>query len=221
MGLAEIIAWAVMAFAAGGVFWFIAGALRNRRRADRELARLEPLLERLGADRAGAWVAPGTLRISIGKGRSAIARSTVVLLLEPREVGVLWLINRWKGRRDLLVIRCSLRRAPQRWAELFRSTGTIGAQVRSALAKSGKPLTSERSFPNELSGLGERGSDALIDRLWEIWASRCRFVLRVGARPTEPELVVAIALHDDVDWPAIASAVTETAETIAGDFARR
>lgn len=218
---AEVIAWIVMAFAAAAIFWFVLGALRNRNRASRELERLGPLLERLGTGRTGSWVAPGTLRITIERGRSAIARSTIVLLLEPREIGVLWLMNRWRGRRDLLILRSELRRPAATWTELFQARGRIGEEVRAALAKSGQPLTAERAFPSGLVALGEQGSEALSDRLWEIWAPSHAYLLRAAVKPNEPNLVVAISLADDVDWAAIAAAVTETADTIANEFARR
>lgn len=217
----EVIAWVLMAFAAAAIFWFIAGALRNRSRAERELNRLEPLLQRLGSERSGAWVAPGTLRITLNRGRSAIAKAVVVLLLQPRELGVLWLINRWQGRGDILIIRCDLRREPSHWTELFRDTSTIGKQVRSALDTSGMPLEPERSLPNGLIALSERGGAALVDRIWELWAARFPYVLRVAARPKAPHLVIGVQLDDRVDWPAIADAVTETAELVVRDFARR
>src|SRR4051794_30492472 len=111
----ELLTGLLMVVCTAGVFWFVAGALRNRTRAVRELARLQPLLDHLGKERTGAWVAPGTLRVTVERGRGPISRATVVLLLEQRELSVLWLLSRLRGRKDVLVARCELRRAPSTW----------------------------------------------------------------------------------------------------------
>jgi hypothetical protein len=99
--------------------WYFLMAWLNRRRGI-GLARL--LHERLIALKAegltGRWVNASIFQIAARQAGPPIGRLTALLVLEARELPLIWLVNLLRGRRDLLVMRIDLRSAPARGVEL-------------------------------------------------------------------------------------------------------
>lgn len=93
------------------VLWYAAGYLYNRRQGQRLFFWLEQGLDVLGSKREAGWLgSPASgARINVLEAHPPFRRMELTLLLERREVPLLWLWDRLRGRRDWLVIKATLR----------------------------------------------------------------------------------------------------------------
>jgi len=93
------------------VAWFAAGTIWNIR-AGRELLRwMQGGLPLLGERTTVRWLGSTAVELVINQGKAQFAKATVVIFLEPRDLPW-WPLSRLRGRRDTLIIRGVLRRAP-------------------------------------------------------------------------------------------------------------
>jgi hypothetical protein len=95
--------------------WYGAGYLYNRRRGRRLFCWLEAGLETLGDEREAGWIgSPASgARINIVHANPPFRRLELTLLLENREIPLLWLIDRLRGKQDWLIMKATLR-SPRR-----------------------------------------------------------------------------------------------------------
>jgi hypothetical protein len=91
--------------------WYGVGYLYNRRRGQRLFFWLESGLDTLGGEREAAWIgSPASgARINVTRAAPPFRRLELTLLLGNREVPVLWLLERLRGKRDRLTIKGTLR----------------------------------------------------------------------------------------------------------------
>jgi hypothetical protein len=105
--MTELVAVAAVAVVA----WFAAGTIWNVR-AGRELLRwMQGGLPLLGERTTVRWLGSTAVELVINQGKTQFARVTVVVFLEPRDLPW-WPLSHARGRRDTLIIRGILRRAP-------------------------------------------------------------------------------------------------------------
>jgi hypothetical protein len=105
--MTELVAVAAVAVVA----WFAAGTIWNVR-AGRELLRwMQGGFPLLGERTTVRWLGSTAVELVINQGKAQFAKVTVVIFLEPRDLPW-WPLARMRGRRDTLIIRSVLRRAP-------------------------------------------------------------------------------------------------------------
>jgi len=163
------------------VAWFAAGTIWNVR-LGRELMRwMQGGLPILGQRSTVRWLGSTAVEMVIDKGKAELAKVAVVIFLEPRDLPW-WPLSHLRGRRDTLIIRGVLRRAPAvelealapkswsgrdalprvpaDWAERETEAGVVvhhpGAE---ALAKAEKMLALARSAGLEIRRLSVRRSE--------------------------------------------------------------
>jgi hypothetical protein len=95
--------------------WYGGGYLYNRRRGQCLFRWLETGLDVLGGKREAGWIgSPASgARVNVIHANPPFRRLEITLLLENREVPLLWLLDRLRGKRDRLIIRTTLR-SPRR-----------------------------------------------------------------------------------------------------------
>jgi len=95
--------------------WYGGGYLYNRHRGQRLFRWLETGLNVLGGEREGGWIgSPASgARINIIHAAPPFRRLEITLLLENREIPLLWLLDHLRGRQDRIIIRATLR-SPRR-----------------------------------------------------------------------------------------------------------
>ena len=93
------------------VTWYVAGHIYNRRRGRRLRRWLETGLGVLGGEREAGWIgSPASgARINVRQAKSPFRRLVITLLLENREIPLLWLLDCLRGKRDRIIIRATLR----------------------------------------------------------------------------------------------------------------
>ncbi len=101
------------------VAWYFLGMWFNRRRGIHLARTLHDRLNALGAEElTGRWVNVSIFQFSARRATSPIGKLAAIIVLESRELALIWLVNLLRGRRDLLVLRMDLRSTPRAGLEL-------------------------------------------------------------------------------------------------------
>lgn len=179
---------AVIVFSVFLLFWYIGGHLYNRQHGRRLLRWLEEGWEVLGEEHPWGWLGSSAsgARILIPQAHPPFLRMELTLLLENREIPILWLADRLQKKRDALIIKATLR---------FPESGEIQAGPPNELRSAASPSWNWEKGPHGLV-VAYQDSDA-SSRLAGLtpWLARYglhlrRFVLR----RQDPHLVVWINL---------------------------
>lgn len=112
------------------VGWFALGTHLNVRRGHRLLRWLQEGLPRLGDRTTVRWLGSSGLELKVQEARAPFKSAEVFILLEPRDLPVLWWLFRARGRRDLLIIRGELHSPPRAEVEALdrRAWSTRGLE---------------------------------------------------------------------------------------------
>ncbi len=95
------------------LLWFALGTQRNIRKGNDILRWLQPGLRLLGRRTRLRWLGSSAVQLNIDDAHEPFREAEVVVVLEPRDVGVLWARARARGRRDFLILRGRLARSPR------------------------------------------------------------------------------------------------------------
>jgi len=106
---------AVIAVSVLLVVWYVAGHVYNRRRGRRLRRWLEAGVDVLGGETEAGWIgSPASgMRINVRRAKPPFRRLEITLLLENREIPLLWFLDRLRGKRDRIIMRGTLR-SPER-----------------------------------------------------------------------------------------------------------
>jgi hypothetical protein len=159
--------------------WFAVGTQWNVRKGQRVLRWLQGGLPLLGERTTLRWYGSSAIHMQIAKAKDPFREAEVLIILEPRDVSLLWLLARLRGRRDLMIVRGRLRRPPRFEMELadprsWTGREALGQMRRSAWSELSLPLT-PHSPPWPLSpslGRGERGQGEWGEGLTLFYQSR-------------------------------------------------
>jgi hypothetical protein len=101
------------------VAWYFLGVWFNRRRGIHLARSLRDRLNALGAEElTGQWLNASIFQFTARRATSPIGKLAAIIVLESRELALIWLVNLLRGRRDLLVLRMDLRSTPRVGLEL-------------------------------------------------------------------------------------------------------
>ncbi len=107
--------WIAIGLSAGLLAWFVGGFFRNRQRSEEVLRWLRDGMARFGSadvlERAGRPA--NAFRLAVEPAAAPFRRAEAIYLLEPRENLPLWIYGHLQGGRDELILRFTLRSAPE------------------------------------------------------------------------------------------------------------
>jgi hypothetical protein len=95
------------------VGWFALGTIFNIRRGNRLLRWVQDGLPLLGERTTLRWLGSSGLELQVRSALGPLKSAVVFILLEPRDLPILWWLFRARGRHDLLIVRGELHRAPR------------------------------------------------------------------------------------------------------------
>lgn len=101
------------------VGWFAAGMFWNVRRGNAVARWLQEGLPLLGGKTTLRWLGSSGLEMKIQSPHSPLLNVEVFILLEPRDIPLLWGYFHARGRRDVLIVRCQSSSIPQFQLEAF------------------------------------------------------------------------------------------------------
>jgi hypothetical protein len=91
---------------------FTFGTQRNIARGNAVVRWLQESLPRLGERTTLRWLGSSVVELRLVDPGEPFRDLTIMAVMEPRDVPILWAFTRARGRRDVLIFRGSLRRAP-------------------------------------------------------------------------------------------------------------
>jgi len=189
--MTEIIAIAAVAVVA----WFAAGTIWNVRTGREVLRWMQGGLPLLGARTTVRWLGSTAVELTIRDGKAPFASVTLVVFLEPRDMPWMWALARSRGRRDTLIIRAVLRRAPTAELEALDPSSWSG---RDALPRvpSEWPVREAKAGAGIVVHHASAGAGERADALLTLAEPAGLAVKRLSVRRTEPNFQLHVRLPD-------------------------
>jgi hypothetical protein len=197
--------------------WFALGTQLNIRKGERAMKWLEEGLPLLGPRTTVRWLGSSVAELVIVAPRPPLRMATILIVLEPRDLGALWLFARRRGRRDFLLLRLHLQRAPRFRADAIDPEGWTAHDRRADDA----PFAHERMW-NDTSGAPVRiryDDEARLGhvrRYWDRIAALSGGIWRISVSPLVPHLEIHVLLpRTEMSAKELLGAVRELAEAIS------
>jgi hypothetical protein len=172
------------------MLWFALGTQRNIRKGNELLRWLQGGLSILGERTTLRWLGSSAVELGIVAPRSPFREATVVVVLEPRDVSLLWAFARSRGRRDFVIVRVNLVRPPRFVMDVRDPAGWTGRSETAA----GSPVgdgSRVLSWPGGSVALaGPAADDAAVRLAWDQITKSTRGVWRLTVQPVVPHLEV-------------------------------
>ena len=190
--MAEIATQAVIAFGVLLIIWYVVGWQMNRRRGGRLLEWIIQGLRAFGGQITVSRLGTSGFQVSVRKAQTPFKGVETTILLQPREILLLWIFNLLRGRTDYLVFKGTLRASPRGGVEVIKKRERLTRRVLKGLDE--KTWTRQETA----SGLviacrgqqGQQQADA-ISHLVEELSPR---LLRLSLSKKAPHLLVSLSL---------------------------
>jgi hypothetical protein len=196
------------------MLWFALGTQRNIRKGNDLLRWLQTGLPMLGLKTTLRWLGSSAVELGIATAEPPFRDATVVVVLEPRDVSLLWAYARSRGRRDFVIVRANLRRAPR-----------FSMDVGDPRGWTGRPDAAEQDWrtvdwPNGCVALVGPGADETAVRsAWDRLGKASGGVWRLTVQPVVPHLEVHLRppLTDRVASDRMLAPIRDLAAWLAPD----
>jgi hypothetical protein len=180
----------VAAAAVGLVAWFAAGTIWNVRLGREVMRWMQGGLPALGERTTVRWLGSSAVELVINEGKAQFAKVTVVLFLEPRDLPW-WPLSRARGRRDTLILRGTLRRAPGLELEIVDPASWSGREALPRIPREWQIRDGRLRIHHDSAAALAR-AEALL-----ALAERAGFaVQRLSVRRAEPNFQLHVALPE-------------------------
>jgi hypothetical protein len=188
--MTELIAITAVALVA----WFAAGTIWNVRRGRLLMRWMQDGLPVLGARTTVRWLGSNAVEMVIRDSKTPFASATLVIFLEPRDVPWMWALSRSRGRRDTLIVRGVLRRAPGAELEALDPVSWSGRDALRRVPPDWlmREASADGIVVHHASAAALTQADALL-----VIARRAGLVVkRLAVRRTEPHFQIHVSLPD-------------------------
>jgi hypothetical protein len=171
--------------------WYVGGYLYNRQRGQRLFRWLEAGLDVLGGEREAGWIGSSAsgARVNVARAALPFRRLEITLLLENREIPLLWLFSHLRNSQDRLIIKTTLRSPRRGEVEVVPAKGKIAEGLR----KEREQPWTWREGPHGLGlayrGAGAEGQAAALEPWLETYGAHLH---RFSWRKTDPHIQVQI-----------------------------
>ncbi|HLY35234.1 MAG TPA: hypothetical protein VKU35_00810 [Candidatus Limnocylindria bacterium] len=200
--------------------WFTFGTQQNIRRGNQTLAWLQDGLRVLGPRATLRWLGSSVAALRIVDPSAPFREAEVMVVLEPRDLGALWALARSRGRRDFLLVRLSLVRAPRFRAELLDQQAWNPFSHR-ADDDGFERVAQETTDGGQAIEVRDDGSAPIgeLRRSWRTLTDASQGVWRMAVAPTVPhiELHVLPPPPGGVGSARLFSAIRELALLLSGE----
>jgi hypothetical protein len=169
------------------MLWFALGTQRNIRKGNDLLTWLQGGLPIIGRKTTMRWLGSSVLELGIREANDPFRDVTVMMVLEPRDVSVLWAWARWRGRRDFMIVRANLRRAPRFSLDVGNSVGWTGRLDEATVDDGLRQI----SWPGATMAFAAQGADDGAARVaWNQLLHVSDGVWRLTVQPVVPHLEI-------------------------------
>jgi hypothetical protein len=192
---------AAFGLAALFIAWYFIGAAINRRRiadAARWVNRGLEAFKEGGQGKSSVsikWLATNAFNILLEGARPPFRAVVATVLLQSRDMVTVWMIDRVTGRRDILLLRCDLRKLPIWGLEVFRPRSILSGDARQRAKQEDWPVELSPDGTLLVAHGGGKAGQLCASLLREI-GNEGRCLIRLGISRRSPHLMLAIDLPD-------------------------
>jgi len=196
--------------------WFAVGTHVNVRKGHRLLRWLQDGMPLLGAKTTVRWLGSSAIELKVPHALEPLRSVDVFIVLEPRDIPVLWWLFHARGRRDLLIVRAQVATTPPFELEALdrRAWSTRGIE-RAVRRHQWTPVAVPAGSPLVVYS---RGPSDAASELLPIATLPELSLVRVAFHRSAPNLEVqwTLAGLDRLESPRVLEAVHRLAETVSG-----
>jgi len=185
------------------MLWFALGTQRNIKKGNDLLKWLQQGLPQLGRKTTLRWLGSSAVQLDIVETRAPFREAQVVVVLEPRDIGLLWAWARARHRRDFMILRGTLRHAPAYEVEAGNPGGWTGGD---RLRKLDHVTWEHDAWVERNVGVAHTpgfGTDG-VRKAWEALEEASGGVWRLSVRREQPHLEVHVRPPDTRTVTAVA-----------------
>jgi hypothetical protein len=170
--------------------WYVIGLYMNRRRAGQLVRQVRDSIQQFGGTATIRWIGRSAFRIEAAQLRPPLTSLGISLLLEPRETFLLWLVGRWSGRRDWLMLSVTLDGVVKGAFEVYHPRRRGAADSAREVRELGWQTTALPGRPGLISAAPGPDGRALAQET--LSALRGLDVWRVRVRNKAPQLTMSL-----------------------------
>jgi len=174
------------------VGWFAAGTHLNVRKGHDALRWLQDGLPVVGEKTTVRWLGSSAVELKIPEAKSPFRSAEVMVVLEPRDVPLIWWFSRLRGRRDLFIFRAALAPRPRYEFAVLDPTSWLG---RPAEARAQRDQWVKALAPAPLIAYAPRNHPDLTTIVAAASLDGCPLML-LAVRRDEPNLELQWRLAD-------------------------
>jgi hypothetical protein len=212
--MAEIETQVVIAFCALLVVWYVVGWQMNRRRGERLLAWILQGLRAFSDQITVSRLGTSGFQVNVGKTEAPFKRIEATILLEPREIPLLWIFNLLRGRADQLVFKGTLRAWPRGEVEVVKARGSSARRVLKGLDE--EDWARQETASGLVIAYRGKKSQQQADAISHLLEDLGPRLLRLSLSKKAPHLLVSVSLAGLSEQSAflMLSSLHELAQTV-------
>jgi len=181
--------------------WYFLGQQALRRRGLAVLQWVRAGVSILGESPKLRWLGSAAFQLTIEHPAPPFQTLSVTVVLEPREIFFLWLINRFRKRRDLMVVRGDLTTRPRVRFELFREEGRSGQEAKAIANSERWPITTFDTSGLQLATSSPLSQNVLHTAMPQV-AGHLAAISRLSIQDASPHLLFNYTLRPGQAGPA-------------------
>jgi hypothetical protein len=213
--MSDLTTQAVIAFCILLIVWYIIGWQMNRRRGGRLLEWVLPGLRALGDQVTVSRLGTSGFQMNVRKARAPFKRVETTILLEPREILLLWIFNLLRGRADHLVFKGTLRTLPRGEVEVIKKKGHLARRVLKGLDE--RTWTQQETDSSLVIAYRGKQGQQQADAISHLEGDLSPRLLRLSLSKKAPHLLVSLSLAglDEQSALLLFSSLQNLAQSVA------
>ena len=213
--MSDLTTQAVIAFCVLLIIWYIVGWQMNRRRGRRLLEWTLQGLQVFGGKITVSRLGTSGFQVNVKRAQHPFKRIETTILLEPREILLLWIVNLLQGKADYLVLKGTLRAPPRGEVEMVKKKGRLARQVLKNLDESA--WTSQETAGGLVIACRGKQGQRQADAISHLMEDLSPHLLRLSLSKKTPHLLVSLSLAglDEQSALLLLSSLQNLAQTAA------
>jgi hypothetical protein len=205
----------VIAFCALLIIWYIIGWQVNRRHGRRLLEWIIQGLRAFGGQITVSRLGTSGFQVNVKKAHPPFRKIETTILLEPREILLLWLFNLLRGRADYLVFKSTLRASPRGEVEVVKKKGRLARRVLKGLDE--RAWTRQETVNGLVTACRGKQGQQQADAISHLVGDLSPRLLRLSLSKKAPHFLVGLSLAglDEQSAPLLLSSLQDLAQTVA------
>jgi len=190
--MSDLTTQAVIAFCALLIIWYVIGWQMNRRRGRRLLEWTVQGLRAFDGQITVSRLGTSGFQVNVRKAQTPFKRIEATILLEPREILLLWIFNLLRGRTDYLVFKSTLRASPRGEIEVVKQRGHQARRVLKGLDE--RAWTRQETADGLVIACRGKQGQQQADAISHLVEKLCPRLFRLSLSKKAPHLMVSLSL---------------------------